>query len=238
MARRHRVESVVTRPAPPEDSERNIYLVLTLVLQMVVAAGFVVFTLRGEWEQAFFSAVTLVLTLLPAFVSRRYRVHIPPEFQLITVLFVFLAEYLGTVRGLFDRFWWWDMVLHASSGFLLGIVGFIVLFLLNRTDRLPRGMRPVFLCFFGFTFSVTIGVLWEIYEFTVDQLIPGMNAQSTETGVKDTMHDLIVNMVGALTVSLMGWVYLRAGRNSFIVDAIRKFTDRNPHLFGKGRKAT
>ena len=145
--------------------------------------------------------------------------------------YIVLAEYLGTVRGFYERFWWWDIALHTSSGFLLGIVGFIAIFLLNRTERLPRGTRPAFLCWFAATFSISMGVAWEIYEFGLDELLPGMNAQNRETGVRDTMEDLIVNAVGALVIATMGWFYLRTGRNSFIIDAIRHFIEHNPRLF-------
>ena len=127
--------------------------------------------------------VVILLTLIPAFLFRRYRVVIPPEFQLISALFIFLSLFLGSALDFYYRFWWWDMVLHAASGFLLGIIGFIVLFLLNQTDRLPPGMKPAFLCLFGVTFAVTLGVLWEIFEFAVDRLWPAVDMQSTGTGV-------------------------------------------------------
>ena len=141
-------------------SEQNsIYITLTLVIQAAVAIGLIVFVLRRDWENTFLTVLVLGLTLLPAFLFRRHRVYIPPEFQLVAASFVFLSLFLGSAADLYYYFWWWDILLHTGSGFLLGIIGFLALFLLNQTERIPAGIRPAFLCFFGVTFAVFLGVL-------------------------------------------------------------------------------
>jgi hypothetical protein len=175
---------------------------------------------------------------VPAFLLRRHHFYTPPEFQLVSAAFIFFSLFLGSIHDFYYHFWWWDIALHTSSGFLLGIVGFLALFLLNQTDRLPHGIRPAFLCFFGVTFAVFLGVLWEIFEFAVDLLVPGQNMQSRETGVGDTMLDLIVDTLGAVIVGLMGWAYTRTGRFSFIADGVRKFIRKNPRLFRKLEEIT
>jgi hypothetical protein len=217
-------------PTPPHTSNR-IVIALTLVIQVWLALGLVAFMIRRDWENIFLTLIVIALIIVPGFLLRRGRVYVPPEFQLIAAAFVFLTLYLGSARDFYYRFWWWDMVLHSGSGFLLGIVGWIALFVLNQTDRLPRGMKPGFVSFFGVTFAVFMGVLWEIFEFAVDSLWPQINMMSNETGVADTMHDLIVDTLGAIVVGLMGWAYSRTGRYSFLVDAVRGFMQRNPRLF-------
>lgn len=222
----------VSAPASDEKTTgSSIYVTITLLIQAVVAIGLVLLVLRRDWENVFLTALVIALTLIPTFLLRRYRVYLPPEFQLVAVAFVFLSLYLGSARDFYYHFWWWDLILHAGSGFLLGIVGFLTLFLLNKTDRLPSGVRPVFLCFFGVTFAVFLGVLWEILEFMIDSIFPWTNMQSRETGVGDTMLDLIVDTLGAVVVALMGWAYFRGGRYSFIADGVRKFIRMNPRLF-------
>lgn len=221
------------RPAPVTGTYSRGYSVATIVIQTILVIGLAVFAVRGNWENVFLTATVIILTVLPAFVLRQYRIYLPPEFQLVSSGFVFLSLFLGSVTDFYYQFWWWDMVLHLSSGFLLGIVGFLVLFVLNSTDRLPKGIRPSFLCLFGVTFAVSVGVLWEIFEFAVDQTWPHINMQSTETGVVDTMHDLIVNTAGAVTVGAMGLAYFKSGRYSFVVDAVHAFVERNPRLFRK-----
>lgn len=223
-------------PAEAQPSERNISITLTLVLQGLIVIGLVLFVYRQDWENVFLTTIVLLLTLVPAFLWRQYKIVIPPEFQLIAAAFVFLSLFLGSAFDLYYKYWWWDDVLHTSSGFLLGIVGFIAMYVLNGTDRLPAELTPAFRCFFGFTFAVTLGVFWEIFEFTVDRVAPAINMQSGETGVVDTMSDLIVDTIGALVVALMGYAYLKSGRYSFVADGIRSFIRRNPHLFRYRRK--
>ncbi|HEX6987215.1 MAG TPA: hypothetical protein VF170_17690 [Planctomycetaceae bacterium] len=210
------------RPTPAPE-ERNISLTITFVLQVLLGIGLALFVYRRDWENVFLTAVVILLTLVPAFLFRRYRVVIPPEFQLVSAAFIFLSLFLGSAFDLYYKYWWWDVVLHTSSGFLLGIIGFLALFLLNGTDRLPAGLTPGFICFFGVTFAVTLGVLWEVFEFAVDRVAPAVNMQSVETGVADTMHDLIVDTIGAVVVAFMGYAYLKTGRYSYIADGVQGF---------------
>jgi len=212
---------------------QKLYRNLTLFLQAWLVVGLIIFVVKGDWENAFLTLAVIGLTVVPAFLLQRYRVYVPPEFQLIAVVFVFLSFFLGSARDYYYKFWWWDIVLHTSSGFLLGIIGWITVFILNQTDRIPAGMRASFLCFFAVTFAVFLGVLWEIFEFVVDAIWPQVNMMSNETGVADTMHDLIVDMLGAVIVALMGYAYSRSRRYSFVVDAVRKFIQKNPRLFRK-----
>ncbi len=218
------------------DSDRGgVYLAITAVIQAICVLGLVLYILRRDWENVVLTACVIVLTLVPAILWRRYRILIPPEFQVVAAVFVFLSIFLGSVRGYYS-YWWWDVVLHTSSGFLLGIVGFLCVFILNRTDRIPREMRPIFLCFFAVTFAVFLGVVWEIFEFACDRIAPGMDMQSAKSGVRDTMHDLIVDTLGAIVVAVMGWAYLKSGRFSFLADGVKHFLEKNPRLFRGSRK--
>lgn len=216
--------------------QHNIYASLTSFIQLLLAIGLVLFLRHRDWENVFLTITVMLLTLAPALLSRRYRIFIPPEFQLISAAFVFLSLFLGSALDFYYKFWWWDLVLHTSSGFLLGIAGFVMLFLLNQTDRFPVGMKPSFLCIFGVTFAVTLGVLWEIFEFSVDSIWPAVNMQSRETGVFDTMKDLIVDTLGAVVVAITGYAYLKNPHYSPIAHALNMFIRKNPRLFGHMRK--
>ena len=218
------------------ENDQSLWLRLTALIHLVVVVGLVLFLLRRDWENVFLTTVVLALMLIPALLRRRYRIALPPEFQLLSAAFVFLTLFLGSAADWYYRIWWWDMVLHAGSGFLLGIIGFLAMFLLNKTDQIPKGITPFFMCFFAVTFAVFLGVLWEIFEWAVDQVAPALNMQSSETGVDDTMHDLIVDTGGAVIVAAMGWAYIRTGRYSFIADAVRGFIRRNPRLFRRVQK--
>ncbi len=209
--------------------DRSIYVTLTLIVQGLLVIGAVLFFIRRDWENVFLTATVIVLTLFPAFLGR-YRIIVPPEFQFVAAVFVYLSLYLGSAKDFYYKLRWWDLVLHTSSGFLLGIVGLLTLFLLNHTRRIPQGITPFFICFFSVSFAVFLGVLWEIFEFTVDRFTTA-NMQSQETGVVDTMKDLIVDTLGAVVVALMGMASVRSGRYSFIADGVRKFMRLNPRLY-------
>lgn len=211
----------------------RVYRTLTTVIQACLVAGVIGFVLLQDWTNAVLTLLVIALTLLPRLLHR-LDVDVPPEFQLVTALFVFCAIFLGTALGFYGRFHWWDIALHTTSGFLLGIVGFIAVFLINGTDHRPEGMRVSLVAVFGFMFAVTLGVFWEIYEFVADTLIPGLDMQVVETGTDDTMVDMIVNTIGAAVVALLGYFYVRTGRDRFIVDGVTKFVRRNPRLFSRG----
>lgn len=214
------------------DSSR-IATVITLIMQVWLVVGLVVFIIRGDWENVFLTLTVIALIVVPAFLMRQWRIHVPAEFQLIAVAFVFLSLFLGSARDFYYKYWWWDIVLHAGSGVLFGIVGWIVLFLLLQSNRLPKGVGPALVAVFAVTFAVTLGVVWEIFEFAVDSLWPAVNMMSSETGVRDTMHDLIVDLIGAIIIGGLGWAHAKTGRYSFVVDGVSEFVKRNPRLFKK-----
>lgn len=212
-------------------TERNIYLTFTGIIQVILGASLVYFFLIRDFFNVFLTALVFMLNLFPVFLSRRYKIFVPPEFQLLVIVFIFATIFLGSVFDLYYKFNWWDTVLHMLSGFLLGLIGFVVLFVLNRLNHIPREMKPFFICFFAVTFAVFLGVIWEIYEFIQDQIWPQFNMQTIETGVTDTMIDLIVDLIGATVVAFMGYFYLKSGKYSFLADGVRSFILQNPDFF-------
>lgn len=119
----------------------------------------------------------------------------------------------------------------------MGIVGFLLVYLLNESKRVELHMTPVFISLFAFLFAGTIGTLWEVFEFSMDQLF-GLNMQKPmmgdPSGLTDTMWDMIVNAMGAFIISFMGWLYLKRKKTFFVKNWIHKFIRRNPERFNKG----
>lgn len=208
-------------------TERRIRLHtrITFVLHVILLLSVLVAVLQGQWLTAVASAGIFVLTLLPALVGKRYGLYIPPEFEGLAILFIFASLFLGEVRGYYTRFWWWDAVLHAGSGFLLGILGFLLVYVLNQRHLGNLGLRPGFVALFAFSFSVSLGALWEIFEFAMDQIF-GLNMQ--KSGLVDTMWDLIVDAIGAGTIAILGYTHLKTVEvDSFLEEWIEKFLDGN-----------
>ncbi len=224
-------------PAPDSDSgrARRIHLVVLAVLQTIMAVELVLVLWRGAGLTAVLVLVVMAVTLAPVLLGRRLPVDIPAEFQVLAIVFVFAALFLGEVRSWYERIWWWDIALHTSSGLLLGLVGFLLVYVLNENERVDVHMRPRFVALFAFLFAVAVGALWEIFEFSMDRLF-GANMQKPmfddPSGLTDTMWDLIVDTLGAFAISALGWWYMQRGERSFIEAWIRKFIARNPRLFG------
>jgi uncharacterized membrane protein YjdF len=205
-----------------------------MVLQLAMAIELGLLLFDGQWVNAILVLAIMLITLSPAALGRRFRVDVPSEFQLLVVLFTFAALFLGEIRSYYDRFWWWDIALHTSSGLLLGILGFLLVYVLNEDKRIALHMRARFVALFAFVFAVAVGALWEIFEFAMDRFF-GTNMQKPmlgdASGLTDTMWDMIVNVLGALSISLFGWWYMSRHRQSFIEVWIHRFIQRNPRLF-------
>lgn len=204
------------------------------ILQAIMGLELILVLVNQLWLSAFLVTAIMLATSAPILLGRHFRVYVPPEFQLFAVAFVFASLFLGEVRQFYVRLWWWDIALHASSGVLLGLLGFLLVYMLNENARVELTMRPRFVAFFSFVFAVAIGALWEIFEFSMDRLF-GMNMQKPmlgdPSGLTDTMFDLILDTLGALAVSLFGWFYMHAGKRSFIESGIHKFIEKNPRFF-------
>ncbi|HEU5069923.1 MAG TPA: DUF2238 domain-containing protein [Verrucomicrobiae bacterium] len=236
------MNAVATTPdnanlSPVKAAGRRIHRSLTLALQLVMLAGLGVSIYEQQWLNSAAISGILLLTALPMVILRRLEIYIPLEFELLTISFIFAALFLGETQGFYGRFWWWDLALHTTSGVLLGILGFLLVYVLNETPRLDMHMRPGFIAFFAFCFALTVGALWEVFEFTMDKLA-GTNMQKPflgdPSGLTDTMWDMIVDALGALAVALAGYLYMKRGMTSFIVPWIQRFIAGNPQLFKRG----
>jgi hypothetical protein len=216
------------------DLPTHVHLGILVILQVIMAVELMLLFYERQWINAFLVIAIMAIILSPAALGRRFRVHIPPEFQVLPIVFVFAALFLGEIQSYYVRIWWWDIALHTSSGLLTGILGFLLVYVLNESEHIDVHMRPRFVALFAFLFAVTVGTLWEIFEFIMDQSF-GANMQKSmfgdPSGLTDTMWDMIVNALGALVISVLGWWYMRQRERSFIEAWIRKFIRANPRLF-------
>lgn len=212
----------------------RLQLGVLLILQAVMAVELALLLAQGLWLNGVWLLAIMAITSAPAVLGHRLPVRIPAAYELLTILFVFAALFLGEFRSYYERFWWWDIALHATSGLLLGILGFLLVYVLNESKRIDLHMRPGFVALFAFVFAVAVGALWEVFEFTVDQLF-GTTMQKPmlgdPSGLTDTMWDLIVDALGALVISAFAWWHMKRNRSSFVDDWIDRFIERNPQLF-------
>ncbi len=210
---------------------RKLNTRIGLGLKLVMAVGAVLLFANGDYQAGVETLLIITLTFLPLLMRNRFNVTIPHEFETLAIAFIYLSLFLGGVQGFYVRYWWWDRVLHTGAGFLIGITGFLMVYLLNNNKNINMHLTPKFIALFAFMFSMGIGALWEIWEFTADSLF-GRNMQ--KSGLVDTMWDLIVDCLGALIISVLGYNYLKTEKvDSFLERMIHKFIASNPRFFRK-----
>lgn len=228
-----------------------------LVLRGLVITIMVLRFLRGDFASVFLCALTLILFLIPFWINQKLKIEIPNLLEIIILLFIFSAEILGEIQNFYGIFKHWDTILHTINGFLCAAIGFSLIDILNNSERFHIKLSPVFVALVAFCFSMTIGVLWEFFEFGADNIlkydmqkdrivqnistvelepegknkpivvenidktviyITDENNQSKEIvitggyldiGIIDTMKDLLVNFIGAVVFSIIGYFYIQ-----------------------------
>jgi len=190
-----------------------------LILQSILFIGVAVSLYQLNWFNAAITFGIMLLTGLPTLFAKRFELVVPPVFEMATIAFLFASFFLGEIGNFYERFWWWDMALHTTSGLLLGMLGISLVWILNAEEKLNLEMSTGLISLFAFTFAVAAGALWEIFEYGMDQTF-GLNMQ--KSGLDDTMEDLIVDALGALIVAVGGYFYLRKERRSISVEVMRR----------------
>ena len=220
-----------------------------VVLRLIVVTELVLSILRGEYESAFICLLVLILFILPFFIQQNFGIQLPTTLEIIILLFIFAAEILGELEGYFITYPNWDTMLHTTTGFLSAATGFALIDILNRNSRIKFHLSPIYVALAAFCFSMTVGVLWEFFEFGMDRLfhldmqkdtvvqsitsvmldptngntpitIDGIHSVAVngndlgfdgylDIGLYDTMEDLFVNFIGAVTFSVIGYFYIK-----------------------------
>ncbi|MGB5217703.1 MAG: hypothetical protein WBN66_05350 [Smithella sp.] len=192
-----------------------VYIVLDLLDKDLAANSVLLMTaIERNITIIFWALVTFVLTFLHDYFEKNKKIHIPDILESIIIIFIYAGIFLSARFNLYDDVFWWDVVLHAASGVILGFIGFLAIYKIN--SRHSMNISPLLVAVFAFTFAVTMDVIFEIYEFLMD-VIFGTDMQSwnlPETtieigrafqgiGLRDTMSDLIFDAMGALAISII-----------------------------------
>ena len=226
-------------------------LIVYFILRGLVLLSLTRSYFRADYQSVFLCVLTLVLMLLPSILSHKLDIHLPSALEVVILLFIFAAEILGELNSFYVRVPNWDTMLHTINGFLCAAVGFALVDLLNRDERFSLQLSPKYLALTAFCFSMTVGVLWEFFEYFADLLL-GMDMQKDtvihaihtvaldqsltntvihvediqdvilvssdgtqqmlgiggylDVGNHDTMKDLLVNLIGAVVFSVIGYI--------------------------------
>ncbi|MDO4284417.1 MAG: hypothetical protein Q4C60_03690 [Eubacteriales bacterium] len=171
----------------------------TTFLVFSVLRVFVIFTMVRQfmiqnYEGFFLCILTLLLFGLPTYLQVRFRVEVPQTLEIIVMIFIFAAEILGEVSNFYTIFPFWDTILHTINGFLAAAVGFSLVLILNRNEKVMFSLSPLYLAIVAFCFSMTIGVIWEFFECSMDLLF-GLDMQKDT--VVHSISSILINESGA-----------------------------------------
>ncbi len=147
----------------------TVFAVYT-VLRLIVLATLVSSIIRGEYESAFICLLVLGLFVLPFFIQQNFGIELPSTLEIIILLFIFASEILGELKCYFITYPHWDSMLHTTTGFLCAATGFALIDILNRNSKIKFQLSPIYVAVAAFCFSMTVGVLWEFFEFGMDRL--------------------------------------------------------------------
>ena len=190
MKKKETPEKKKKEPIYQNKTTLTVYLVLrALVIFVLVRAA-----LRRDFESVFMCGLTLVLMILPSFFSHKLNVELPTTLEVIILLFIFAAEILGELNSFYVRVPNWDTMLHTLNGFLCAAIGFALVDLLNESDRFSFKLSPAYLALVAFCFSMTVGVLWEFFEFSMDWFF-GMDMQ--KDWIVPAINSVKLNPTGA-----------------------------------------
>ena len=233
---------------------KKTVLTVYFVLRALVILAMIHQIFLGNYENVFLCVLTLILFLMPSILERKFKVDLPDALEIVILLFIFAADILGEIAEFYIRVPHWDTALHTINGFLFAAVGFAIVNMLNEDKRIAMRLSPVSVALVAFCFSMTIGVLWEFFEWGADLLL-GLDMQKDailadissvmlhpegkndpvamenirdvililedgsqvnlclggylDIGLMDTMKDLLVNLIGAVVFSVIGYFYVK-----------------------------
>jgi len=202
-------------------------LIVLTAIRLFLGTEALIGLATGNLLAVFVAGAALALTFLPQLLASRVRLMLPNSFLAAIALFVLATIYLGEMHDFYNRLWWWDLALHGGSAMGFGILGFLLILMLFEGDRYAA--PPWALGVLSFCVAMTVGALWEVFEFLMDASF-GLNMQ--KTGLDDTMSDIMVNAVGAALAGIAGVAYLK-GRHHGIGSAFEQFIAENRPRFRK-----
>ena len=167
---------VMGRALHMELREHKSSFLVYVTLRLLVILMMILQIFNRNYENVFLCVLTLVLLLIPSLIQINLKIELPTALEITILVFIFAAEILGEIQSYYIKFPFWDTVLHTINGFLMAAIGFALVDILNRSKKFSIQLSPVFLAIVAFCFSMTIGVIWEFFEYGMDQFF-GMDMQ-------------------------------------------------------------
>jgi len=168
--------------------EHKSSFIVYFVLRLLVIAAMIMQIFNRNYENVFLCILTLILLVLPSFIQINLKIELPTGLEIVILIFIFAAEILGEISAYYVKYPGWDTILHTVNGFLMAAIGFSLVDILNRHSKVKFALSPAYMAVVAFCFSMTIGVIWEFFEFFMDIMF-GFDMQ------KDTVINSIASVM-------------------------------------------
>lgn len=186
-----------------KESRKGVLIVYLLLRFLVILVMVRQIFLHNYWN-AFLCILVLIQFLIPYFITKKLKIELPSIFEIIILLFIFSSEVLGEIQNFYGVFKHFDTVLHTLNGFLCAAVGFSLIDLCNNNSE-KFNLSPLYLTIVAFCFSMTIGVLWEFLEYSIDKVM-----------LSDMQKDKLVTKISSV------WLNPDGKNKAIVVDNINK----------------
>ncbi|KEI97233.1 membrane protein [Clostridium botulinum A2B7 92] len=172
------------------------YNICKYVIRILIFINVINNFIKKDYYFTLIGVAAFILTFIPSLIFKIMKIEPDKRLYLSIIIFIFISLYLGTLNN-FYRYTWWDTMLHTISGMIIGFFAIIIL-KKHSPNKCIDNYDKIFIFIFILSFAALCGVVWEIYEFTVDTLF-NLDMQGVEyTGVTDTMVDLIADLIGSI----------------------------------------
>lgn len=161
-----------------------------MILQLLVFICLILETYNKNYHNIFLCILTLVLFMLPSIANKKLKIQIPSILESMIIIFIFSAQILGEIQNFYGIFSHWDTILHTINGVICAGIGFSMIDILNKNDKIKFDLSSLFVALVAFCFSMTIGVTWEFFEFGMDCLFE-----------KDMQKDRIVTKISSVKLN-------------------------------------
>lgn len=205
-------------------STRAVRPIIMGLIRLILFLTFIYSLTSGRILVQTVSLIALFITFIPWFLKILFNIETPVFFEIIYLMFIYGILIMGELRGFYSGLWWWSILMTFTASITLGFVGLSVVYVLYKNNRI--NMTPIFASILIFCFAVSIGVLWEMFEFTLDTLIHS----GLQKGLTDTMQDISINVLGALLISIAGFFHIKKGKQILISTFLTTLLEKNLHF--------
>lgn len=173
----------------------NIYNIIIILCMILVCLYTFIFQLISHDKRLFSNLVTIIILILPYVIEKYTKLKFNNALKVTYTIFTILASYFGTCLKLYNTISYYDTIVHTLFGFMGSIIALNILFMLKKYDK----KSIIFNMLFVISFTMVLAVTWEFIEYFYD-IFTNHDAQHVlDSGVVDTMTDLLVAFIGGLT---------------------------------------